>query len=80
MKGDAGLYSPVLDGSGNLYVSSIATSDPSQPTVGGYLYCLDATTGKRRWAFPTGGWVSGVGVSDEGTAFGSADGALYMLK
>jgi len=53
-------------------------------TGGRRVYCLDAGTGEKRWAFKTRGDVSGgVVISDEPgdgrVVFGSADGRLYIV-
>ena len=75
---DGGLYSPVLDKAGNLYVGSITNAES---TVGGFMYCLDAKDGSVKWRFPTGGWVSAAALSGRGTVlFGSADGFVYALE
>jgi outer membrane protein assembly factor BamB len=47
----------------------------------GRLHCVDKKTGKKIWAFSTGGQVdsSPVIIGDK-IIFGSADGFLYMLR
>lgn len=50
------------------------------PTMGGSLYALDATTGKTRWQFQSGGALFSVPLVSDGTVYvGSGDHFIYAL-
>jgi outer membrane protein assembly factor BamB len=68
--------------SGDFFTSS-ASIDADTLYVGGgdgYLYALDAGTGKLRWRFKTGGRIRSSPALDATTAYvGSYDGKLYAI-
>lgn len=70
-KGDAVYSAPALDENSTLYVGSADKN----------LYALDAHTGRLRWQFATGGWITAAPVvgADHAIYCGSADGRIYAL-
>jgi outer membrane protein assembly factor BamB len=45
------------------------------------VYCLEAKSGKKKWAYETGGSVPGSPIVEHGVVYiGSTDQNLYALK
>ena len=50
-------------------------------SIDSYLYALDIKTGKEKWKFKTGDWISSSPAVANGIVyFGSSDGYLYAVE